>query len=430
MNIPEKQTSKRQSFWTITALIILLISAVFALGGSLLMLAVSLLGIANPFASFQELNVFGTLSATTMFAVFGVLSIPGIVFLIQKLSGNTQPRADEAEDPFDEMPFSRMLLPNIILAVTVLLLLVTFLLSTQVEFARWILPFLQVPAVIVPVFWLLQFGTRKIYPRDAKRNWIAFGLNLTIQPTLAVTFEVILFIALVLLAFIGMAILDPAMMADTIAELEQINHLPVTTVEDMDALIGEWLQKPMVLLFVQLFVSLLVPLLEELIKPLLILRWWKRPLAPVEGFWLGLIGGATFSIYETFGNIANMVIVEEWYTLLLARIGTSLLHMGTAALMGWALMATFKDHKWLRMIGVYLACVLLHGGWNFFAIIDGFSNLPMQSPPAMFIFTPIALPAMILVAVICTIIIVFGAAMIQKTSILPVLQPSEKSEAA
>ena len=430
MNITGNQTSKQQSFLRIIALIILLISAVFSLGGSLLMLVISLLGIANPFASFQDLNVFGTLSTTTMFAVFGVLTIPGIVFLIQQLSPNHHPKPTEPEDPFNEMPFSRMLVPNIILAITVFLLLVTFLLSTRFAFARWILPFLQVPAVIVPVFWLLQFGTRKIYPRGVKRNWIVFGLNLTIQPMLAVTLEVILFIVLILFIFIGMAILAPAIMQNTINALESISNLPVTTVEEMDTLLAEWLQKPMVLLFVQLFVSLLVPLLEELIKPILVLRWWKHPLAPVEGFWLGLIGGATFSIYETFGNIANMVIVEDWYYLLLARIGTSLLHMGTAAFMGWALMATFKDHKWLRILGVYTACVILHGGWNFFAIIDGFSELPMQSPPAMFILTPIALPTMILIALICTVIIVFGAGMIQKTKKLPTLRQPEKSEAA
>lgn len=378
------------------------------------MLVVSLLGIFSPFAASGTLNLFGTLSTTTMLAVFGVLTIPGIVFLIQKLSEKYQPKAVSSNDPFDDLPFTRMFGSNILLAGTVLVLLVTYLVSTRFEFTRWFLPFLQIPAVIVPVYWLLQFATRKIYPRPAQRHWIIFGLNLTIQPILAVTFEVIILIGLIALVLIGMAILNPDMITTTMNAFEQIDELPMMSVEEMDQFISTWLQRPLVLFILQFFVSFLVPLLEEIIKPILVLRWWKRPLTPTDGFWLGLIGGAAFSIYETFGNIANMMMVNDWYFLLLARIGTSLLHMGTTALMGWALMATFKDRKWLRVLGIYSACVILHGGWNFFAIIQGLADFPMQSPPAMFDLAPIAVPIMFLVALICTWVILFGAGAIKR----------------
>jgi hypothetical protein len=412
MTDPAPATRKKVPILTIIALVILILGALFSFGGSLIMLFSSLVNIAFQSPLLGESNIFSTLSATTMLAVFGLCTVPGIVFLSQKLSPAYQPKPHDEEDPFAEMPFSRMMLPNIALALTVLLLVMTYLLSTRWEAARWVLPFLQVPAVLVPTFWLVQFATRKIYPRPAKRHWIAFGLDLTLQPLLALTAELALMMVLIIPVVFYLA-LNPEIAQQAIFALQGLED-NIITMDQMEIEIAQWIQYPFVIILIQVFVSVLVPLVEELIKPFLLFRWFKRPLTPMDGFWLGLIGGASFAIYETFGNIANMFLLEDWYFLLLARVGTSLLHLGTTALMGWALMKTFADRKWLRLLGIYAASVLLHGLWNFFAIIQGFSQLPMENPPQIFILSPIAMPIMLLVGVICTGIILLGAALIQK----------------
>jgi hypothetical protein len=104
--------------------------------------------------------------------------------------------------------------------------------------------------------------------------------------------------------------------------------------------------------------------------------------------------------------------------------------MGTTALMGWALMKTFSDKKWFRTVWIYAAVVLLHGVWNFFAILQGLSSLPMDNPPFIFILTPIAIPMMILVGIICAAVILLGAGFIQKDQAAAQFASAEKSEFA
>ncbi len=428
MTDPAPTTRKKVPVLTIIALVILILGALFSFGGSLLMLFSSLVSIAFQSPFLGESNTFSTLSTTTMLAVFGLCTIPGIVFLSQKLSPMYQPKPVEQEDPFEEMPFSRMTLPNIALALTVLLLVVTYLVSTRWDAARWVLPFLQVPAVLVPTFWLVQFATRKLYPRPAKRHWIIFGLDLTLQPILALTIELALMMLLII-PVVFYLVLNPEIAQQAMLALQGLENNAMT-MEQIEMEIAQWIQYPIVIILIQGFVSVLVPLVEELIKPFLLFRWIKRPLTPMDGFWLGLIGGASFAIYETFGNIANMFMLEDWYFLLLARVGTSLLHLGTTALMGWALMKTFADRKWLRLLGAYAASVLLHGLWNFFAIIQGLSELPMENPPGIFIISPIAMPIMVLIGMICTAIIILGPTLIRKNQTLSQTQYPEPSETA
>ena len=428
MNTPAISKKKKTPIWAIIALVILISSALFSFIGSLIMLLSSAISIAMPSPLIGNANIFTTLSITTMLAVFGICSIPGIVFLIQKLSPKFQQKPQDEQDPFDDLPFSRMTLPNIILAVTIVLLTITYLVSTQWEAARWILPFLQVPAVLVPVYWLVQFATRKVYPRSPKRHWIAFGLDLTIQPLLAVSAEVLLFIVMMIPVIIYLAA-NPDIAEQAFFTLQEFGSMTMSA-EEMERTIATWLQNPFAILFIQTFVAVLVPLIEELVKPILIFRWIKRPLTPLDGFWLGLIGGASFSIYETFGNIANMVLVEDWYILLITRLGTSLLHMGTTALMGWALMKTFNDKKWFRFIWAYASVVLMHGAWNFFAILQGLASLPMDTPPNIFALAPISIPMMVLVGTISTVVILFGARIIQKDQPIAPLKSAKKSELA
>mgnify|MGYP001555422625 CR=1 FL=1 len=224
MNTNADKNSKRLTAWTIVALVILSLGALLSLGGSLLMLIISIFSLAFPVSFGTEINSFTSLSTTTMLAVFGCLSIPGIVFLAQKLSPNYKPKETEEQDPFNEMPFSRMLVPNVLLAGTVLLLGITYLLSTRFLFVRWFLPFLQIPAVVAPIFWIYQFATRRVYPRPAKRHWIALGLDLTLHPILAMVFELALLAAMMLPVILWLA-LNPELMEELMINLQEFQRI-------------------------------------------------------------------------------------------------------------------------------------------------------------------------------------------------------------
>jgi hypothetical protein len=47
-----------------------------------------------------------------------------------------------------------------------------------------------------------------------------------------------------------------------------------------------------------------------------------------------------------------------------ARIGTGVIHIFTAGLMGWALALAWQENRYLRLGVTYLVAVLIHGLWN------------------------------------------------------------------
>ncbi len=83
-----------------------------------------------------------------------------------------------------------------------------------------------------------------------------------------------------------------------------------------------------------LFFSVMIPMLEELVKPLAVWLFGNQISTPAQGFALGALCGASFALLETFGVSAQS---DDWTTLLLTRLGTDILHVTTAALMGAAI---------------------------------------------------------------------------------------------
>jgi hypothetical protein len=88
--------------------------------------------------------------------------------------------------------------------------------------------------------------------------------------------------------------------------------------------------------------------------------------------------GAAFALLETFSVSAQS---EDWSTLLLTRLGTDILHITTAALMGAAIVYTVRERHYLRLLGTYLLCVSLHGLWNAMAILFTFSGVAEMYAP-------------------------------------------------
>jgi RsiW-degrading membrane proteinase PrsW (M82 family) len=92
------------------------------------------------------------------------------------------------------------------------------------------------------------------------------------------------------------------------------------------------------------------------------------------------VSGAAFALFENLGYVSE---VDSWSTLVLARIGTAIMHMVTAGLTGWALAKAWQDRSYLRLGFAYLAAVVIHGIWNAIAILYGIASLPvaLDIPP-------------------------------------------------
>jgi hypothetical protein len=111
-----------------------------------------------------------------------------------------------------------------------------------------------------------------------------------------------------------------------------------------------FISHPIVFFFAIAFTSVLVPLIEETFKPLGVWFLITFKLTPAEGFIAGLLCGAGYGWLE---NIALTYSTPEWATTVIGRMGTSLIHMATTGLTGWALVYAWNQKKYIHLAGAY-----------------------------------------------------------------------------
>ncbi len=122
------------------------------------------------------------------------------------------------------------------------------------------------------------------------------------------------------------------------------------------------LMSPVVLAAAFLFVSGLIPLIEEAIKAIGVgLMIYRQP-SLAQAFLWGLAGGAGFAMVEGLFNTANSL--DAWAPVILLRMGATLLHCFTGALMGLAWYSVLVRRRWQHGLGLYVASVAIHGLWN------------------------------------------------------------------
>jgi len=65
------------------------------------------------------------------------------------------------------------------------------------------------------------------------------------------------------------------------------------------------------------------------------------------------------------------------------RIGAAVMHIFCSGLVGMALVYGWRQKRYLKMIGLYLAAALIHGLWNFFAVTISFNQVDIPTTNAI-----------------------------------------------
>jgi hypothetical protein len=260
------------------------------------------------------------------------------------------------------------------------ILLIVILASLAILIGSWVgnletvnllvLPFLTVPAVVLPLAVLLTLGTRDL-PLGARwQFWSVLGLGMTLTPFLLFVLEIVtgILFFLGILAYVSM---QPELVYRLQALAQQIVVLGPQS-ETARELILPLLTKPGVIFTVLLYTALFVPAIEELFKPLGVWLLGNKLDSPAQGFALGALSGASYALIETIGVSGQG---GEWASLLFTRIGTGLLHITTSALMGAAIVLALRQRRYLRLLGTYGMAMTLHGLWNASAMLYTFSDL-------------------------------------------------------
>jgi len=356
---------------------------------ALLLFASGLIGLTTSGEKGNTSFLFST--AWVALLVFALL-LPSIVYAIARLSGH---------------PLSAIALKNrYVIAVAGLviwpfLLVVGNNLSDSPE-ASIVLPFLQLFAIGLPLWWFLETGQRGLSTGSPQRTWGMASFSLLLSPLTALIIELIAMVVMAVLAFVIIGVHQPQL-------LDQLNYLMTQYRAGLDPSMAEQLSRealaqPGVIFCVLILFSGIAPMIEELIKPLALWVIAIRKPTPAQGFVCGLICGAAFALLESLG-IASSSTGDAWLLNMLQRSGTGLLHITTCGLMGWGLASAWSQQKYLRSGLAFCGAVLLHGTWNAFGLLMGFipflgPTISAQLPVAAWMsqVAPVALGILALVA--------------------------------
>ena len=322
-------------------------------------------------------------------AFIGLLLIPSAVFSFLRLNGHQR--------KLDRIRISRLLRPSILILLFPLVLLAGYWVTQNANLVWLLLPPLHILAVLLPIWWLVYLGIRGLPTGSPQRAWGVLGSGLVLGPILILMFELMVFVFFVVAAAFYLST-RPDLSEELFNLLQRLTGATPTP-DLMTEMVQPYLLQPAVVVSVLIFGAVLVPMIEELIKPVGVWLLAGAALTPAGGFAAGLLSGAGFALFESLAYSSN---AEDWAFAVVVRIGTAVMHIMTAGIMGWALAVAWRQGSYLRLGLAYLAAVLLHSLWNGITLISvGYSLIPEAPETPSFFYNlagiaPLALSFMTL----------------------------------
>jgi hypothetical protein len=221
------------------------------------------------------------------------------------------------------------------------------------------------------------------------RAWGHFISGAWLAVVLAIVAEVIV---IVIMGIVVVAILA-AVAPDQARELiDVLRHAQNGFINDQ-AITG-FLLRPWVIISAYLAVSVAIPIIEEFLKPIGVVLLIGRKPQPGAAFLGGLLGGLGFAVLESLSNLVN--IQDPWAALVIARVGTLVMHGFTAGLVGWG-WGQLASGKPLRLALAYLGAITIHGLWNGAVVTFVFAGLAMGNNPASVGFSALLVAGVLLI---------------------------------
>lgn len=205
------------------------------------------------------------------------------------------------------------------------------------------------------------------------RAWGHFISGAWLAVALAFVAEVGVIIVMGVIVIVFLAVTAPGEAREVVNLLRHAQNGAVNE----QALMG-MLLRPWVIVSAYLAVSVVIPLIEEALKPIGVVLLIGRKPEPGPAFLGGLLGGLGFAVLESLGNLIN--IQDPWAALVIARVGTLVMHGFTAGLVGWG-WGQLSRGKPLRLALAYLAAVTIHGLWNGAVVTFVFAGVAIEDSP-------------------------------------------------
>ncbi len=231
-------------------------------------------------------------------------------------------------------------------------------------------PFIHVAAGALPPLFFLTAVGRGLGSVTRNRDVVLeVGSGAFLSTFLAVCIE-LAFLVVLVGAVLGVMIMKSdglVVIQDLIAEISGPDW-----VADPSSL-APLARSPIVVAAVVLAVALIVPLVEEAVKTAGVgLRMYRQPSLPEALLW-GVACGAGFALVE--GLLNTIAGLDAWAAVVLLRVGATLLHCFTGALMGVAWYLLVRRRQVWRALGLFLTSVMVHGLWNLLSVTMSLRSL-------------------------------------------------------
>jgi hypothetical protein len=355
---------RRKTDWPSVIQFVLSVLAIFNLWGGAAIFAmmglVSLIlrnpSLAMPAPSFML--------AASM-ALIGVLVAPSAFYALFRILDKPV-----AQIPLRLQRIGRFLWPGVGVVLIPIVIFAGYGVVSLTRLDWLLLPPLHSLAIGLPVACLLYFTVHNLPLGSAQRGWGVFGSGLVLAPVLILILEAVAMVVFLILGIFSIA--NQPQLVDQLRSLSQWLTANEPSQEAALQALAPFLFRPGVILAVLTFGAVVVPLIEELIKPIGVWLIVGRNLYPAAGFAAGALSGAGYGLFESLVLTSN---TDGWASLVVARVGTAVVHIITAAMMGWALALAWQRRRYLLLGAVYLLAVLMHGSWNAITLYFSFASL-------------------------------------------------------
>lgn len=360
---------QRSSSVSSSSIVILAVSVPVFLGALTAASGLFFLGIITLLkGEFQSEGLFPIFSLAWTFVFIAILIFPSMVFACSRLLSLPLPK-------WKLPPSARV--ANWLMMVWPLLVIFGQFVSDVSGFNWLILPPLQAVVVGIPIFWFVEIGRKKISAKQARRDWGLISYGVIVNPFLILFAEMMLIGVIIIMFLLWMAG-QPEILQEITRVGQQIQNNPIDSEVVTNAL-KPVLSNPWVLVIVLAVAAVFIPLIEELLKPSALWFFAGKGLKPSEGFEAGLICGGIFAFLESLG-LFGTPFLDGWTEVVLARLGTGLLHTVASGLVGWGMVSAWRSHKMIQPGLAILLAVFVHGLWNTFGVLVGFSVYLEESP--------------------------------------------------
>jgi len=349
------------------SVLLLLLSSLGILIGILTAALTLISAYVFPTASLSAADEMSVLSTSILLISISALNVPALITSIGNLQRKT---AHQSLQPLFQKA-------NYLIILWFLMIAFGYFISQEGSRTFLLAP-LSVAAVIIPVWWLIEFSRRGL-PRSTKlREWGTLTIGLTVTPIVIIMIELILIVVAAVIVMIELGF-HPGLSSQLLSILENIN-LYQSGIGELEQILYEIMKQPLISAAIFLTIGLIAPLIEEIFKPMSTWFLLSRPLEEYEGFSLGLISGGAFAILESAGMVIQMDI-QDWLIAIILRTSTGVLHIGLSGLVGYGLARSWRQKRIDRGILYVFSAAILHGAWNSLALLSSFSFSILSEEP-------------------------------------------------